>query len=139
MRAIGFLICSNIFMTFAWYGHLKWFGEKDSTALWKLVLISWGIAFFEYCFQVPGNRLGRDLDGFSTGQLKIIQEIITLTIFVLFSWFFMKEKLSWNYFVAFALMAVAAAFVFVVKPESAAASLPAPEAQVTHAPSAPAN
>src|SRR5258706_12936419 len=109
MRAIRLLICSNIFMTFAWYGHLKWFPEKDGSALWKIVLISWGIAFFEYCFQVPGNRLGQQLEGFSTVRLKIIQEIITLTIFLFFSWFFLKEKLTWNYFVAFALMIAAAA------------------------------
>ena len=121
MRAIGLLICSNIFMTFAWYGHLKWFPEKDHTALWKIVLLSWGIAFFEYCFQVPGNRIGSE-EGFSTGQLKVIQEIITLSVFVVFSWFFLNQKLTWNYFVAFALMAVAAVFVFVVKPESAVAA-----------------
>ena len=115
MRAIGFLICSNIFMTFAWYGHLKWFGEKDSTALWKLVLISWGIAFFEYCFQVPGNRLGRDLDGFSTGQLKIIQEIITLTVFAVFAAVVLKEDLGWRYFGAVACLAGAAGFMFAGK------------------------
>ena len=116
MRAAAFLIVSNVFMTFAWYGHLKWFPEKDHTALWKIILISWGIALFEYCFQVPGNRIGKDAEGFSTGQLKVMQEIITLCVFVLFSWFFLKEKLTWNYFVAFALMVAAAAFVFVIKP-----------------------
>lgn len=131
MRAAAFLIISNVFMTFAWYGHLKWFPEKDHTALWRIVLISWGIALFEYCFQVPGNRIGRDVEGLSTGQLKVMQEIITLSVFVVFSWFFLKEKLTWNYFVAFALMVVAAMFVFVIKPTPAGA-VPEPGIQ-THA------
>jgi uncharacterized protein (DUF486 family) len=125
MRAILLLVVSNVFMTFAWYGHLKWFPEsKEHTALWKIVLLSWGIAFFEYCFQVPGNRAGAE-DGMSAGQLKILQEIITLTVFVVFAWLFLKEKLTWNYFVAFGLMAAAAAFVFVVKPAPAPAAAPA--------------
>ncbi len=116
MRAIALLVVSNIFMTFAWYGHLKWFPEsKENTALWKIILISWGIALFEYCFQVPGNRIGQHQEGFTTGQLKVLQEIITLTVFVGFSWLVMKEKLSWNYFVAFGLMVVAAGFVFLDK------------------------
>jgi uncharacterized protein (DUF486 family) len=123
MRAILLLTISNVFMTFAWYGHLKWFPEsKEHAGLWKVVLISWGIAFFEYCFQVPGNRIGQNDEGFSTGQLKILQEIITLSVFVVFSWLFLREKLTWNYFVAFGLMAVAAAFVFVVKPAPATTS-----------------
>ena len=124
MRAILLLTISNVFMTFAWYGHLKWFPEsKEHTALWKIVLLSWGIAFFEYCFQVPGNRAGAE-GGMSAGQLKILQEIITLTVFVVFAWLFLKEKLTWNYFVAFGLMAAAAAFVFVVKPAGAAPNPP---------------
>src|SRR6476469_8705932 len=122
MRAAAFLIISNVFMTFAWYGHLKWFPEKDHIALWKIILLSWAIALFEYCFQVPGNRIGQESEGLSTGQLKVMQEIITLSVFVVFSWFFLKEKLTWNYFVAFALMVVAAAFVVVIKPSPAEAA-----------------
>ncbi len=117
MYAILLLILSNIFMTFAWYGHLKWFPEatKDKpTSLILVILISWGIAFFEYCFQVPGNRIGRHVEGFTTGQLKVMQEIITLAVFVVFSWTFLKEPMTWNYFVAFGLMIAAAVFVFAV-------------------------
>ena len=141
MRAIALLLVSNVFMTFAWYGHLKWFpASKDHASLWKVVLLSWGIAFFEYCFQVPGNRVGQNLEGFSTGQLKVIQEVITLSVFVVFSWLFLRERLTWNYFVAFGLMAAAAAFVFVVKPESV--PLPsdpgAPTAKTDETPAAPA-
>jgi uncharacterized protein (DUF486 family) len=117
MRAITLLVISNVFMTFAWYGHLKWFPESKGapSALWKIVLISWGIALFEYCFQVPGNRIGQHEEGFTTGQLKVLQEVITLSVFVVFSWAFLKEKLAWNYFVAFALMIAAAFFVFLDK------------------------
>jgi len=116
MRAILLLLVSNIFMTFAWYGHLKWFPEnKDRPSpLWMIIALSWGIALFEYCFQVPGNRIGRDIEGFTTGQLKVIQEIITLAVFVVFSWTFLREPMTWNYFVAFGLMAAAACFVFLV-------------------------
>ena len=117
MRAIALLVVSNVFMTFAWYGHLKWFPESRGapSAVWKIVLISWGIAFFEYCFQVPANRIGQHAEGFTTGQLKVLQEIITLAVFVAFSWAFLKERLAWNYFVAFALMVAAAFFVFIDK------------------------
>jgi len=83
LKTIVLLIISNTFMTFAWYGHLKY----REVALWKIILISWGIAFFEYCFQVPANRIGSYT--FSTAQLKIIQEVITLSVFALFSIFFM--------------------------------------------------
>ena len=91
MRAILLLTISNIFMTFAWYGHLKYRSE----ALWKVILASWGIAFFEYCFQVPANRIGSY--EFTTGQLKTIQEVITLTVFAIFSMTYLGEKLRWNY------------------------------------------
>ena len=84
------LVFSNIFMTFAWYGHLKY----KSTALWIVILVSWGIAFFEYCLQVPANRIGHDY--YSAPQLKIMQEIITLVIFAFFSAFYLKEGLKWN-------------------------------------------
>jgi uncharacterized protein (DUF486 family) len=93
-------------MTFAWYGHLKYTGS----ALWKAVLISWSIAFFEYCFQVPANRIG--YGQFSAAQLKTIQEVITLTVFCAFSVLYLKEELKWNYLVGFALIAGAVFFVF---------------------------
>ena len=96
MRTILLLTISNIFMTFAWYGHLKYRGE----ALWKVILASWGIAFFEYCFQVPANRIGSY--EFTTAQLKTIQEVITLTLFAIFSMTYLGEKLRWNYAAGFA-------------------------------------
>lgn len=106
MKTIILLSISNIFMTFAWYGHLKF---KES-ALWKVILISWFIAFVEYCFQVPANRLGHD--EYSAAQLKIIQEVITLVVFAVFSVFYLKEGLRWNYLVAFFLIAAAVFFMF---------------------------
>jgi uncharacterized protein (DUF486 family) len=106
VRTIVLLFISNVFMTFAWYGHLKYRSE----ALWKVVLASWGIAFFEYCFQVPANRIGSY--EFNTAQLKTIQEVITLTVFAGFSVLYLGEKFKWNYAVGFAFMVVAAFFVF---------------------------
>jgi uncharacterized protein (DUF486 family) len=107
MVTILLLLCSNIFMTYAWYGHLK---DKTSP-LWQAILISWGIAFFEYCFQVPANRIGAN-SGFSTTQLKIIQEAITLVVFVVFvKIYFSSEPFTWNYAVGIALVFAA---VFVV-------------------------
>ncbi len=106
MVAILFLIIANIFMTFAWYGHLKFKHE----ALWKVIIISWLIAFVEYCFQVPANRIGSYQ--FTTPQLKIIQEVITLVVFSFFSVLYLKEPFRWNYAVAFALMVAAVFFVF---------------------------
>ena len=106
MNTIILLTISNVFMTFAWYGHLK---HKDA-ALWKVILISWLIAFFEYCFQVPANRIGSYQ--FSTAQLKTIQEVITLTVFCVFSVFYLKEDLKWNYLVGFGFMIGAVFFVF---------------------------
>ena len=106
MRTIALLTISNVFMTFAWYGHLKYRSE----ALWKVVLASWGIAFFEYCFQVPANRIGSY--EFSTAQLKTIQEVITLTVFAFFSIWFLGDKFRWNYAVGFGFMVLAAFFVF---------------------------
>ncbi len=103
---IGLLLISNVFMTFAWYGHLKY----KSHALAVVILVSWLIAFFEYCFQVPANRLGHGY--FSTVELKTIQEIITLTVFVGFSVFYMKEALRWNHLLGFALIVAAAALIF---------------------------
>src|SRR5512147_666981 len=106
MRTIGLLTLSNAFMTAAWYGHLKF---KD-VAVWKVVLISWGIAFFEYCLQVPANRIGHGT--FSAAQLKIIQEVITLVVFAVFSVLYLQEKLRWNYLVAFGFILGAVFFAF---------------------------
>jgi len=107
LKTIVLLIISNTFMTFAWYGHLKY----REVTLWKIILISWGIAFFEYCFQVPANRIGSYT--FSTAQLKIIQEVITLSVFALFSIFYMGEALKWNYAAAFACILGAVYFMFI--------------------------
>jgi len=93
-------------MTFAWYGHLRF----KEVALWKVVLISWGIAFFEYCLMVPANRIGSA--NYSTAQLKTIQEVITLVVFAGFSVFYLKEGLKWNYLVGFGFMILAVFFVF---------------------------
>ena len=101
------LTISNVFMTFAWYGHLKY----ARSALWLAVLVSWLIAFVEYCFQVPANRLGHNA-GISTAQLKTVQEVITLTVFCVFSIYYLKEPLKWNYLMGFALIAFGALFVF---------------------------
>ena len=100
------LLVSNVFMTFAWYGHLKF----KSTALWVVILSSWAIALFEYIFQVPANRMGSQY--FTTAQLKIIQEVITLTVFSVFSVLYLKEKFTWNYFYAFLCMLGAVFFIF---------------------------
>lgn len=103
---IAMLFMSNIFMTAAWYGHLKF----RSTPLLLAIIVSWGIAFFEYCLAVPANRIGAA--AYSTAQLKTIQEVITLTVFVGFSWLVLKEPLGWNHFLGFALIAAGAAVVF---------------------------
>ncbi len=100
------LTISNIFMTFAWYGHLKFKG----TALWVVVLVSWGIAFFEYCFQVPANRIGHEF--FSAAQLKTMQEVITLIVFSVFSILYLKEEFKWNYLVGFLFIILAVFFIF---------------------------
>jgi uncharacterized protein (DUF486 family) len=93
-------------MTFAWYGHLKY----KNTALFAAISVSWGIAFFEYCFQVPANRLGHGR--FSAAQLKIIQEVISLLVFGVFSWLYLKEHLKWNHMVSFGLIVLAVFFSF---------------------------
>ena len=100
------LTISNVFMTFAWYGHLKY----KSTALWVVILVSWGIAFLEYCFQVPANRIGHEY--YSAAQLKTIQEIITLVLFSVFSVLYLKEQFKWNYLIGFAFIILAAFFIF---------------------------
>jgi len=106
VKPVILLTISNAFMTFAWYGHLKF----KEVALWKVVLISWGIAFFEYCFQVPANRIGHGT--FTAPQLKIMQEVITLVVFGVFSVFYLREELKWNYIVAFVLVLAAVFFAF---------------------------
>ena len=106
MRTIVLLTVSNIFMTFAWYGHLKY----RSAALWKVILASWGIAFFEYCFQVPANRIGSY--EFNAAQLKTIQEVITLTVFSAFSVLYLGDKFQWNYAAGFAMVALGSFFIF---------------------------
>ena len=109
MTTIVLLTLSNIFMTFAWYGHLKYLHDKP---LWVVVPIAWGIAFFEYCLMVPANRLG--YAHYTGYQLKIMQEAITLVVFVGFAWVVLGEKLRWNYAVSllFILLAVFFAFGF---------------------------
>lgn len=106
MKTILLLLVANVFMTFAWYGHLKF---KD-TVLWKVILISWGIAFFEYCLQVPANRIGHGQ--FNATELKTIQEVITLTVFVVFSVFYLKEPFKWNYLLGFVLILLAVFVIF---------------------------
>ena len=106
MHTIILLTISNIFMTFAWYGHLKY---KDSP-LWIVILVSWGIAFFEYCLQVPANRIGHY--EFTAAQLKTIQEVITLVVFCVFSVLYLKEPLKWNYVVGFSMMVGAVFIIF---------------------------
>jgi uncharacterized protein (DUF486 family) len=108
MTTILLLTVSNIFMTFAWYGHLKY----RQAPLFQVILISWGIAFAEYCFQVPANRIGSYV--FTPAQLKTIQEVITLTVFSVFSVLYLGEKFRWNYLAGFALI-VAAVFVIFKK------------------------
>ncbi|MDH7798528.1 MULTISPECIES: DMT family protein [unclassified Beijerinckia] len=100
------LILSNVFMTFAWYGHLKY---KESPIL-LAILASWGIALFEYCLAVPANRYGSAF--YSVAELKTMQEVITLLVFAGFSTFYLKEQLGWNHAVGFALIAAGAAFIF---------------------------
>lgn len=110
MGTVLLLIFSNVFMTFAWYGHLKYGRDWP---LWQAILVSWGIALLEYCLAVPANRLGYvEFSGF---QLKIIQEMITLIVFIVFAILFLKEKFAWNYLVAFAFLGVAAFFAFAFK------------------------
>lgn len=106
MYTILLLIISNVFMTYAWYGHLKYTDKP----LWIVILVSWGIAFFEYCFQVPANRLG--YGKFDAYQLKMIQEVISLSVFAVFSVLYLQEALKWNHIISFTLMAGAVYFMF---------------------------
>lgn len=104
---IVMLVVSNLFMTYAWYGHLK---DLKAAPLWMVVLVSWSVAFFEYCFQVPANRLGAVR--YSFAELKTMQEVITLVVFAGFSVVYLKQALAWNHLVAAALLVAAAFFVF---------------------------
>lgn len=105
-RTVGLLLLSNVFMTFAWYGHLKY----KASPLWIAIAASWGLAFFEYCLQVPANRWGHG--ALSAAQLKTIQEIITLVVFAGFSIWYLGEELRWNHAVGFFFLVVAAFFIF---------------------------
>ena len=106
LTPIVLLIASNVFMTIAWYGHLKF----KAHPLWLVVLASWGIAFFEYVLQVPANRYGHAV--YSAAELKTIQEVISLSVFVVFAVYYLDEPLRWNHLVGFSLIALGAGFVF---------------------------
>lgn len=106
LAPIGLLIASNVFMTFAWYGHLKF----PSAALWVVVMVSWCIAFFEYWLAVPANRIGYGV--YSGAELKTIQEVISLSVFVLFAVFYLGEKFTWNHALGFGFIALGAFFIF---------------------------
>ena len=106
MRTVLLLLCSNIFMTMAWYGHLKY----RQAPLILAIVVSWLIAFCEYCFQVPANRIG--YGEFTAFQLKIIQEVITLSVFSVFAWLYLGEEIRWNYAVSFVFVMGAVAFAF---------------------------
>lgn len=129
MKTILLLFASNVFMTLAWYGHLKW-KFLEGRALFTVIAISWLIAFFEYSLMIPANRIGY-AQGFSGYQLKVIQEAITLVVFVGFAWLVLKERLTWNYAVSFALIFLAVWFAVAFKPAAA------PGADTTTSPSAP--
>jgi uncharacterized protein len=106
LTPILLLLASNVFMTFAWYGHLKY----TDRPLWLVIFVSWGIAFFEYCLQVPANRYG--IGVFNPAQLKTLQEIITLVVFVAFSVFYLDAPVKWNHLVGFGLIVAASFFIF---------------------------
>jgi uncharacterized protein (DUF486 family) len=117
MSTVLLLTLSNVFMTFAWYGHLKY---GHDWPLWKAIMVSWGIALLEYCLAVPANRLG--YLQFSGFQLKIIQEVVTLIVFMAFAILFLKERVAWNHLVAFAFLGAAAFFAFAFKASGAVSS-----------------
>jgi uncharacterized protein len=116
LTTIGLLVMSNAFMTMAWYGHLKFNGSRTGTAgMFVIILASWGIAFFEYCFQVPANRIGYQQFGgpFSLVQLKVIQEVITLLVFMVFTLIvFKNETFKMNHFIGFIFLILAVYFIF---------------------------
>lgn len=106
MKTIGLLLISNIFMTIAWYGHLKF----ENVPLWKVIVVSWLIAFIEYSFMIPANRIGK-LEGMSGYQLKIIQEAITIIVFIVFAVFILKEPLKWNHLLGFFFLFLSVYFI----------------------------
>src|SRR5688572_23071909 len=116
LTTIVLLFISNVFMTLAWYGHLKFkdYSWGKSLGLFTIILISWGLAFFEYLFQVPANRIGHKENGglFNLVELKTIQEAITLIVFMIFSVIVFKEKFAWNHVVGFCLIVAAVFFIF---------------------------
>jgi uncharacterized protein (DUF486 family) len=112
MRTVLLLVGSNVFMTCAWYGHLRWFSGRP---LFLTIVVSWLIAFFEYCLQVPANRIGFASGQFDGYQLKVIQEAVTLCVFVVFAWFVLKERLTWNYAASFGFMLLAVWFAVGVR------------------------
>ncbi len=136
MTTFLLLLVSNVFMTFAWYGHLR---HKD-VPLWTAVLVSWLIAFVEYCFMVPANRIGYS-SGFSAAQLKTLQEVITLSVFCVFAVYYLKEPLRWNVVVGFLFIGLGASFVFnpwmAAPPSTAEGTTPA-SASETHTRNDPA-
>ena len=131
MRAILLLILSNVFMTFAWYGHLKWFPESKgkATPLFLVILLSWGIAFFEYCFQVPANRIGSNA-GMSGAQLKILQEAITILVFIVFAATYLEQRIQWNHIAAFALVLAAVILVYLPGTNKGSAAIAEPSSEV---------
>jgi uncharacterized protein (DUF486 family) len=115
--SIGLLVFANVFMTLAWYGHLKFSASKkwESLGLFVVILISWGLAFFEYCLQVPANKIGYNGNGgpFSLLELKIIQEVIALIVFLIFSFLFFKdETFKWNHLIGMVFLVLAVYFIF---------------------------
>lgn len=126
MKTVILLVISNLFMTLAWYGHLKYM-PGNRWPLFAVVLVSWGVAFFEYCFQVPANRIGYQT--FSATQLKIIQEAISLGVFCLFAAAVLGERLRWNHLLAFALV-LAAVWLAFLKPRAPSASPGTPSSMV---------
>jgi uncharacterized protein len=123
MKTVLLLTGSNIFMTLAWYGHLK-FKFLEGKPLILAILVSWGIAFFEYCLQVPANRIGYESGEFTGYQLKIIQEAVTLVVFVVFAWLVLKERLTWNYLVSFGFIVLAVFFATAFRPAAKPSTVP---------------
>lgn len=118
MKTILLLFASNVFMTLAWYGHLRW-KFLEGRSLLFVIVVSWLIAFFEYCLMVPANRIGyANGAGFTGYQLKVLQEAITLTVFIGFAWLVLKERLTWNYAVSLALIMLAVWFAVAFKPSA---------------------
>ncbi|MCG6167575.1 DMT family protein [Leptospira sp. FAT2] len=109
MKTFLLLLCSNVFMTFAWYGHLKFF---HGWSLPLTIVLSWGIALFEYMLMVPANRIGYAEEGYNAFQLKILQEIITISVFIVFASLILKERIKWNHAVSFLLILAAVGFAF---------------------------